>query len=142
MQLTISENLVANYNANKRIFQQVQKIILAYFSISVKVHVKLYDQLLFSSFIMLLIIKCFWLNMICFWLPSYNFYINYPFIILFTYRNEPRYEKTSFFAYAKTKTQISFAVTAMLISAFVFAIRIVQSLYFLNRKFQASRHLL
>ena len=46
------------------------------------------------------------------------------------------------FAYAKTKTQISFAVTAKLISAFVFATRIVQSLYFLNTKFQASSHLL
>ena len=46
------------------------------------------------------------------------------------------------FAYAKTKTQISFAVTAKLISAFVFAIRIVQSLYYLNLKFQASSHLL
>ena len=31
-----------------------------------------------------------------------------------------------------TKAQISFAVTAMLISAFVFATRLVQSLYFLN----------
>ena len=46
------------------------------------------------------------------------------------------------FAYAKTKTQISFAVTAKLISAFVFATRIVQSLYFLNQKFQTSSHLL
>ena len=36
------------------------------------------------------------------------------------------------FAYAKTKTQISFAVTAKLISAFVFALLIVQSLLFLN----------
>ena len=45
--------------------------------------------------------------------------------------------KTGFFAYAKTKTQISFA-TAKLISAFVFATRIVQSLYFLNPKFQTS----
>ena len=43
--------------------------------------------------------------------------------------------------YAKTKTQISFAVTAKLISAFVFATRIVQSLYFLNMKFQVSSHL-
>ena len=42
------------------------------------------------------------------------------------------------FAYAKTKTQISFAVTAKLISAFVIAARIVKSLYFLNPKFQAS----
>ena len=46
------------------------------------------------------------------------------------------------FAYAKTKTQISFAVTATLISAFVFATRIVQFLFFLNPKFQASSHLL
>ena len=45
------------------------------------------------------------------------------------------------FAYAKTKTQISFAVTAKLVSAFVFATQIVQSLYFLNPKFQASSHL-
>ena len=35
--------------------------------------------------------------------------------------NEPRCEKTGFFACAKTKTQISFAVTAKLISVFVFA---------------------
>ena len=40
------------------------------------------------------------------------------------------------FAYAKTKTQISFAVTAKLISAFVFASWKVQYLYFLNTKFQ------
>ena len=44
------------------------------------------------------------------------------------------------FAYAKTKTQISCAVTAQLISAFVFATRIAQSLYFLNLKFQASSY--
>ena len=43
-----------------------------------------------------------------------------------------------FFAYAKTKTQISFAVTAKLISAFVLATRIVQSLYFLNTKSSAA----
>ena len=46
------------------------------------------------------------------------------------------------FAYAKTKTQISFVVTAKLISAFVFAKRIVQSFYFLNLKAHASSHLL
>ena len=50
--------------------------------------------------------------------------------------------RKSDFAYAKTKTQISFAVTARLISAFVFATRIVQSLFFLNPKFQAFSHLL
>ena len=38
-------------------------------------------------------------------------------------------------AYAKTKTQISCAVTAQLISAFVFATKIAQSLYFLSPKF-------
>ena len=41
-------------------------------------------------------------------------------------------------AYAKTKTQMSFAVTAKLISAFVFATRIVQFLFYFNPKFQAS----
>ena len=51
---------------------------------------------------------------------------------------EPRREENRIFAYAKTKTQISFAVTAKLISAFVFATRIVQPLYFLNLKFQVS----
>ena len=50
--------------------------------------------------------------------------------------------KPAFCIYAKTKTQISFAVTAKLISVFVFATRIVQSLYSLNPKFQASSHLL
>ena len=55
---------------------------------------------------------------------------------------EPRREKTGFLYMRKTKTQISFAVTAKLISAFVFAIRIVQSLYYLHPKFQASGHLL
>ena len=47
-----------------------------------------------------------------------------------------------FFAYAKTKAQISFAVTAKLISAFVFATRIVYFLFFLYTKFQASSLLL
>ena len=56
--------------------------------------------------------------------------------------NMSRVVRKPAFAYAKTKTQISFAVTAKLISAFVFATRIVQSLYFLNPKFQASSHLL
>ena len=45
------------------------------------------------------------------------------------------------FAYAKTKTQISFAVTLKLISVFVYATRIVQSLFFLNPKFQVPSHL-
>ena len=41
-------------------------------------------------------------------------------------------------AYGKTKAQISFAVTAKPISTFVFATRIVQFLFYLNPKFQAS----
>ena len=50
---------------------------------------------------------------------------------------EPRCEKAVFLY-----MQISFAVTAKLIGAFVFAIRIVQFLFYLNTKFQASSHLL
>ena len=42
------------------------------------------------------------------------------------------------FAYAKTKMQISCSVTAQLISAFVFATLVVQFLFFLDLKFQAS----
>ena len=38
--------------------------------------------------------------------------------------------------YSKRKTQISCAVTTQLISAFVFATRIVQFLFYLNPKFQ------
>ena len=40
--------------------------------------------------------------------------------------------------YVKTKEQISCAVTAQLISAFVFATRIVEFFFFLNPKSQAS----
>ena len=54
---------------------------------------------------------------------------------------EHRYEKTGFFEYAKTKTQISCSITAQLISAFVFATPIVQSLNSLNPKFHAYSHL-
>ena len=56
---------------------------------------------------------------------------------------EPRCEKTGFLHMRKQRrTQISCAVTAQLISAFVFAIRIKQTPYYLNPKFQASSHLL
>ena len=55
-------------------------------------------------------------------------------------RADPWENKQS--SYAKTKTQISFAVTAKLISAFVFATRIVQFLLYLTPKFQASSLLL
>ena len=46
------------------------------------------------------------------------------------------------FACVETKAQISFAVTAKLIIAFVFAMRIVQFLFFLIQKLQVSSHLL
>ena len=45
-------------------------------------------------------------------------------------------------AYAKTKLQISCAVTVQLISAFVFAQKLVQYLFFLNPKFQGYSLLL
>ena len=50
--------------------------------------------------------------------------------------------KPDFCIYAKTKALISCAIIAHLISAFVFATKIVQSFYFLNPKFQASSYLL
>ena len=46
------------------------------------------------------------------------------------------------FGLCENKAQISSAVTAQLISAFVFATRLVQCLFFLNTKFQVSSHLL
>ena len=55
---------------------------------------------------------------------------------------EPRHEKTGLLHMRKTKMQISFAVTVKLIRAFVFVTQIVQSLYFLNTKFQVSSHFL
>ena len=51
---------------------------------------------------------------------------------------EPRHETNGCLHICETKTQISFAVTVKLISAYVFAIPRVQSLYFLNLKFQAT----
>ena len=50
----------------------------------------------------------------------------------------PPHGKTNNLHRRKTKTQISFAVTAKLISAFVFATRIVQFLPYLTPKFHAS----
>ena len=55
--------------------------------------------------------------------------------------NEPRREKT-WFSHMRKQTQISFAITAKLISVFVFATRIVQSFPFLHTQFQVSSHLL
>ena len=54
---------------------------------------------------------------------------------------EPRVRKPDF-CICKNKDADQLRDTAKLISAFVFATRIVQSLYFLNPKFQASRHFL
>ena len=55
---------------------------------------------------------------------------------------EPFHEKTGFSPMRKQKAQISFAVTAKLISTFVFTTRIVQSLIFQGPNFQASSYLL
>ena len=52
--------------------------------------------------------------------------------------NMSRIKRNPDFAYAKTKAQISCAVNDQLISAFVFATRIVQFLAYLYLKFQAS----
>ena len=57
--------------------------------------------------------------------------------------NEPRRKKTGFLHTCENKDADQLrAVTAKLISAFVFATLIAQSLYFLNTKFQTSSHLL
>ena len=57
--------------------------------------------------------------------------VDLPCLQLYLALSEPRHVKTCF---AKTKAQLSFAVTANLISTFVFATRIVQSLVYLNPK--------
>ena len=54
----------------------------------------------------------------------------------FTYLSQPVGKPT--ICIGENKGQISFAVTAKLISAFVFAPRIVQFLFYLNPKFQLS----
>ena len=46
------------------------------------------------------------------------------------------------FAYVKTKMQISCTVPAKLISSFVFATWIVQSILYIHQKFPASSHIL
>ena len=57
-------------------------------------------------------------------------------------QNEPRHEKTHILHMRNITTQISYAVTAQLISAFVFATRTVQFIFFLNPKFPASSRIL
>ena len=56
--------------------------------------------------------------------------------------NELHHEKAGFLCMRKAEVQISCPLTAQLISTFVFTTLVVQSLYFLNPKFQASNHLL
>ena len=59
---------------------------------------------------------------------------------------EPNHEKTGFLHMRKQRlrsaAQLRCAVTAQLISIFVFATQIVPSLFFLNSKFLASSHIL
>ena len=59
----------------------------------------------------------------------------------YVYNNLSLVMRKPFFTCAKTKTQISCAVTAQLITAFVFATWIVQPHFYLNQKFHASSHL-
>ena len=56
----------------------------------------------------------------------------------------PSHEKTGFLTMPKQRRRsaLQLLLTAKLISAFVFATQIVQFLFFLNPKFQASIHLL
>ena len=51
-------------------------------------------------------------------------------------KQELRHEKTNIIAYAKTKAQISFAVTAKLISAFVSTTQILQFILYLSKNFK------
>ena len=57
---------------------------------------------------------------------------------------EPSHEKTGFFMCKKQRRRspAGCTVTSQLISANVFATQIVQSLYFVNPKFQGSGHFL
>ena len=57
---------------------------------------------------------------------------SYMSILMTVLLNLSRAMRKRFFSYAKIKMQVSFAVTEKLISTFVFATRIVQSLCFLN----------
>ena len=50
----------------------------------------------------------------------------------------PQHEETEIFDYTKTKAQISCAVTAQLISAFVFTAQIVKFISYFYPKFQDS----
>ena len=64
--------------------------------------------------------------------------ISFPYKVYLLY--DPGHKKTEFLH--MQKVHISCAVTAQLISTFVFSTRIVQFLFFLNLKFQASSHIL
>ena len=55
---------------------------------------------------------------------------------------EPHHEKTCSMQMQNQRRRSAAQLHAQLISAFVFATQIVQSLYFVNLKFQASSHLL
>ena len=55
--------------------------------------------------------------------------------------NEPCCKKTGFLHMRKQRRRSASRLTVKLISAFVFAIRIVQSLFYLNPKLHASSHI-
>ena len=66
----------------------------------------------------------------------------YSDIIIYDFTKAGTFNVNQPFEKLKKGTLVKKSVTAKLISAFVFATRIVQSLFFLNPKFQASSHLL
>ena len=66
------------------------------------------------------------------------FSVSYLTSVLVSETYEPPQEKTNNLHICEKNMQISFAVTAKLISAFVYATQIVHFLFFLNPKFQAS----
>ena len=78
------------------------------------------------------------------WMDGYKrlFYTHRRDLVVSLVRDERPHQKTKQSAYSKTKAQISFAVTAKLISAFVFATQIEKFLCFLNPKLPASSHFL
>ena len=91
-----------------------------------------------------------WLFCVSVKLPRHLFFSQWS-IVLFTnltrlkhhFIIEPHHEKTGLLPiYTKTKAEIICAVTAQLISIFVFSTLIVQFLFFLDPKLQASNHVL
>ena len=124
--------LAINVNDN---LGHIETLIFCLFS---KVSAQIYTRVLLSKIILSTTPNCCWILIIKNIVPG-----DYAYLwSLHCYKVSLDMSKKKILAYAKTKTQISFAVTAKLISAFVFATWIVQLLFYINPKFHASSHLL